>query len=184
MRNHTPWLLAVSNRALPAPIEFRRETEHTFAILFADPVPVSSVSVPFFSAVVDEGSLDRNIRSGDPFAVVAALETDLRTGRRDHPNASLGAWLNPGEVWPRQPLWMLGEYLAERDLFLWVDLRSGTADRTTGWLRVLVESGLTGARTVVLLDAPVSKELLVGLSDSGVWLARFDDNSSASLEQC
>lgn len=184
LRNHLPWLLAVSNRSLPAPIEFRRESEQTFAIRFADPQPDRSESVHFYGAIVDEERLDRGIRSGEPFAVVTALETDLRAGRVDHPNASLGAWLNPGEVWPRQPLWMLGEFLAERDLFLWVDLRSGTAERTAGWLRVLVESGLTGARTVVLLDAAVPGELGEGLQDSGIWLVRFEDDSSASLGQC
>lgn len=184
MRNHTPWLLAVSKRSFPAPVEFRSESDSVFSIHFADRDPVGSESVPFFRAIIDDVRLDRNIRSGEPFEILAALDSALREGRVSHPHRSLAAWLNPGEVWPRQPLWMLGEHLAERDLFLWVDLRSGPAERTAGWLRALVECGLTGARTVVLLDAAIPEGIGEGLRDSGIWLAMFDDDSSASLEQC
>lgn len=172
-------------RSFPAPCLLDWETPARFALRFLDAIASASTTrVSFAIARISEEGLDPQLRSGEPFLIVGSLDRSLRETRKNHPDLSLGAWLEPAEVWPRQPCWMLGEYLAERDLFLWIDLRKHPPEKAVDWLRTVVVYGLASGRTFALVDDRLGGQALSGLDGSGVWLMQTDDaTGKATIEQ-
>jgi hypothetical protein len=129
-------------------------------------------SLVFAAALVDEGAEGRAIRSGDPSISLIKLESSFRVLRSEFPSLPLLAMLKPESYRPRCQAWMLGEFLAERDLLLWADLRDLHPARMADWARNLSECGLASPRAMFQVTEKLKAEDLPALTETGVWLAR------------
>jgi hypothetical protein len=133
----------------------------------------------FAAALVDEAAEGRAIRSGDPSISLIELESSFRSLRVEFPSLPLLAMLKPESYRPRCQAWMLGEFLAERDLLLWADLRHLHPARMADWVRNLSECGLASPRAVFQVTEKLKAEDLPALIETGVWLARPEMGNDA-----
>jgi len=100
------------------------------------------------------------------------LESTFRRLRGRFPSLPLLAMLKPDSYRPRCHAWMLGEYLAERDLLLWADLCHLHPARMADWARNLSECGLASPRAVIQVTERLDARDLPALAGTGVWLVR------------
>ncbi len=129
-------------------------------------------SLVFAAALVDEGPESREIRSGDPSQPLIHLEATLQALRKEFSSLPLLALLKPELYQRRCHAWMMGEFLAERDLLLWTDLRHLHPARMADWARNLSECGLASPRAVIQVTERLGVEDLPALTGTGVWLVR------------
>ena len=129
-------------------------------------------SLTLATALVDEGPVSGGIRSGDPSIPLMELDSAFRTLRAEYPSLPLLALVRPECYRPRSHAWMLGEYLAERDLLLWADLSHLHPARMADWARNLSECGLASPRAVIQVTERLSARDLPVLTGTGVWLVR------------
>ncbi len=129
-------------------------------------------SLTLAAAVVDEGPVTGGIRSGDPSIPLMNLDSAFHTLRAEFPSLPLLALIRPESYRPRSHAWMLGEYLAERDLLLWADLSHLHPARMADWARNLSECGLASPRAVIQVTERLSARDLPVLTGTGVWLVR------------
>lgn len=132
-------------------------------------------------ATIDETGVTPAQQSGVPSKTLESLDRSLRGLRASHPLTPLGAYLKPEAYWTRGPAWLLGEYLAERDLLLWVDLTHLHPERAVAWGRLVHDCGLACARTFVRVRTAIQPEDLPLLQGTGTWLVRGDIPSATYL---
>jgi hypothetical protein len=122
------------------------------------------------------------IRSAEPSKPLAALDRTLRELREACPALPLMVLFRPQVYQPRSHAWMLGEYLAERDLPLWADLSGLHPSRMADWARNLVECGLACPRLAVQVSGSLSLADLPVLQGTGSWLVRCETGHQEEFE--
>jgi hypothetical protein len=115
---------------------------------------------------------DETLRSGQRSVYLERLDRDLRGIRKAHPCLPLVVLLSPVAYRPRNHTWMLGEYLAERDLPLWVNLTLLHPARQADWVRSLVEGGLACPRLLAQVGEALEFSDLPVLAGTGTWILR------------
>lgn len=203
LKNTAVWfhfLDTVINKG-PAPVRIETRTLHladetpsssqptTFLHQVECPAPLmaqGSSSLTFATALVDQGPENLEIRSGDPSQTLIHLEATLRALREEFPSLPLLALFKPDHYQRRCHAWMVGEYLAERDLLLWADLRHLHPGRMADWAHNLADCGLASPRAVFQVTERLCAEDLPALDGTGVWLVRPEygqDSNRMTIEQ-
>ncbi|MCA9437952.1 MAG: hypothetical protein KC978_19360 [Candidatus Omnitrophica bacterium] len=133
---------------------------------------------------VNEEEIAPSMRSGEPTGLIRDLDDSLRDYRRTAPKTPLAAYLRPAAYWTRGPAWMIGEYLAERDLLLWVDLLHLHPQQAVAWGRLTADCGLACARTLVLFHEKIERDDVPLLMGTGTWLLQMNDSGvEGSIQQ-
>lgn len=130
----------------------------------------ASQRIRFAVCSVREPESDGGTRSGDPSPILDALDGCLRESRSKHPQTPLLVLARPASYWARSHAWLLGEYLAERDLPFWVDLHDKHPAHLVDWCRSIYACGLACDRLVLQIGGSVEPEDLPFLQRSGAWL--------------
>lgn len=107
--------------------------------------------------------------------MIASLDASMRRSREENPTIALAAYLKPQNYWTRGQAWQLGEYLAERDLLLWIDLMHLHPERAVAWVRFAVDMGLTCPRTFLAISPPIELDDLPLLVETGTWLIQMKE---------
>lgn len=122
------------------------------------------------AAELPDAEEDGRVRSGDHYEPLQDLDLALRSLRQGRLDLPLVAVLKPDRYRSRNRLWMLGEYLTERDLPMWVDLTSLHPARAADWARNIAECGLANPRTVMDIGQSLTPEDIPALRETGVWV--------------
>lgn len=148
--------------------------------------PIGSV-FEAMAGVLDDTTVSDRLRSAEPTGALSNLDAQLGGLRAEHPALPLLVHWQPDRYLPRSHAWMLGEYLAERDLPLWADLYPLHPSRAVDWTRNLVETGLASPRLLVRLPPGVILEDVAFIGNSGTWglaVRSGGGGEGYDLEQC
>lgn len=153
MKNSKPWFDFLSV-ACPEGngvirVERSESLERTLFLDLKSKRNQNEIHVRFAVGLADSEGLSRSIHSGEISPAVDSLDRRLREARSKHPELPLLVAASPETLWPRSHAWMLGEYLAERDLPLWVDIRHLPGERALEWMGRLQETGLACPRMAI-----------------------------------
>jgi len=155
-----------------------------FTHLVIKPAPAQVPGEPeveFAVGKLDETGVCQNIHSGEPSPPITALDERLKQARLEYPSQPLLVWAAPETPWPRGHSWMLGEYLAERDLPLWVDLSGLERERAREWVSNLYQTGLACDRTAVQVSSGVTPDDLTPLTGLGVWVVSTEGSPADGM---
>lgn len=176
MKNTEPWFEFLS-QACPEGKGFVKvqRSESPEGYLFLDLTTQNektSLQVRFAVSLVDSEGFSLPIHSGEISSAISSLDVRLRVARSNRPDLPLMVAAAPDILWPRSHAWMLGEYLAERDLPLWIDLRGLAEARVLEWMNRLSDTGLACPRLAVEIafGGETCSQILSG---SGAWVIGF-----------
>lgn len=177
VKNSEVWFRFLQRVTVDGTASIQIQTEHLTEKTFLQRIECleknqdkQRTSLVLAAALVDEGTEGRAIRSGDPLISLIELESSFRALRTEFPSLPLLAMLKPESYRPRCQAWMLGEFMAERDLLLWADLRHLHPARMADWARNLSECGLASPRAAFQVTEKLKAEDLPALTETGVWL--------------